>query len=838
MPCFIYLNGYPGIGKLTIAKELEKLLPNSRLYHSHLLIDSVDAMVDRTCPGYHGMRTGLRRYLLNEIAISQYTKKHNVDLYRCRGVPFISIVLEREMEENIRRAVNVVRGQTVSAKLTDEKILREVLQNENIYRFEKENELVLDVTNLSAKEAALRIKKHANRFTTGHGSVAWLLNIELTTHSLDEAKALNYHALSYTWGPPVGDDRYIKWDLSPVLVNGEKFYVQPNLFHALVRFEGYDWYLWIDAICIDQSNQKEREIQVGIMSEIYSMAARVDIWLGQAGKDSAEAIPMTQKLARLAEETRGKEVSNAHLEKTGLPPIPSVAWKPFVALMERNWFRRAWVVQETVLARQTVLFLGNNESISWEELTSAYALIIRLGWFPNGVMATVKVEEVSWPPGPNAIHFITMIKMTLESLKEPKDHPFLSVMGELTGTDNWKTTASSHLAYMMMVCHKFKVTDDRDRVYSLLGMVNIAANYLGIPRCAVEVDYDATTAQVFTAATANILHHCNHLGFISLAGIAEFHHGTQNMLLPGLPSWVPNFSTEVSAARTIPILFHRNNMKDLLDASRYSEIDSLGFTITGSRLSVQAHCVGQILPGSYQFYDLALYFYIESFAYLLLRCGQYYKPTGELSLEACWRTFIFGSDIPDSTIDSSKLGGCFKAWLSWILLRGLKVWDYSMTVNERLSNFEKMTNYRYLVSRDGDEARPSDPPDLQLLSVLAYMGTTYSVQGFTSPPKSGWTSTVAKELVDTFDQAAQYARLLGSYVGQRRIFLTDQGFLGWAFSSALEGDSVWVVSSCPVPLVLRPRADGTYQLVGDSYVHGIMKGEAVKDNTWEEITIT
>ncbi|KAH7483825.1 hypothetical protein FOMA001_g7271 [Fusarium oxysporum f. sp. matthiolae] len=681
------------------------------------------------------------------------------------------------------------------------------------------------------------------------------LNIDLTTHSLDEAKALGYHALSYTWGAPEGDGKPTDSD-SCILVNGDRFYVQPNLFGALNRFEEFDWYLWIDAICIDQTSQREREIQVGIMSEIYSMAARVDIWLGVGGKESVEAIHLIRKLASLAE-TDGSEVSldQSEIESLGLPPIPSVAWKPFVDLLERNWFRRAWVIQETVLAKQTFVFLGDSECVSWEQLASALAMIKRLGWLPNAALAMVKVERISWSPGPYAVHFITVIKMSLEKLKRPQDHPLLSVIEELTGTDNWKTTASSQLAYMMMACHKFKVTNARDRVYSLLGMVNIAASHMGIPQCDLEVDYKASVAQVFTAATKNILTHCNHLGFISLAGFAEFHHGTQNLPPKDIPSWVPNFSNEPSAARTAPILFARGNSDDRLDAARYSEIGSLGFSIIGgTRLSVQAQRIGQILPGSYQFFELAYYFNIEPFAALLLRCGKRYKPTGELSIEACWRTFIFGSNIHDPVTDSSALGGYFKAWLSFILFHCLQVCDTSMTVDQRLSILEQMTNYQSLVDRDGDKAcdiLPSiewikqmlqklghSPPDSQLSSIFSYMASTSSITGFSSDLNLEWTSTVAKELADTFSQASQYASLLGTYAGQRRVFLTDKGHLGLAFSSALEGDSVWVVSSCPVPLVLRPRDDGTYQLVGDSYVHGIMKGEAVKDNGWEEITIT
>lgn len=183
MPCFIYINGYPGIGKLTIAKELQQLLPDSKVYHNHLLIDPIDALVERSSPGYHEMRTGLRRYVLNEIATSECTKdktwiftdarevsaagEMGAKDYEAaaikRGVSFISIVLECEIGENIRRAINPTRVANIGAKLTDETILRPILENETIYRFGNETELVLDVTKLSSKEAALRIKEHVDR---------------------------------------------------------------------------------------------------------------------------------------------------------------------------------------------------------------------------------------------------------------------------------------------------------------------------------------------------------------------------------------------------------------------------------------------------------------------------------------------------------------------------------------------------------------------------------------------------------------------------------------------------------------------------------------------------
>lgn len=40
-PVYIYINGYPGIGKYAIAKEPQKLIPNSKIYQNEWLLDPI-----------------------------------------------------------------------------------------------------------------------------------------------------------------------------------------------------------------------------------------------------------------------------------------------------------------------------------------------------------------------------------------------------------------------------------------------------------------------------------------------------------------------------------------------------------------------------------------------------------------------------------------------------------------------------------------------------------------------------------------------------------------------------------------------------------------------------
>jgi hypothetical protein len=64
--------------------------------------------------------------------------------------------------------------------------------------------------------------------------------------------------------------------------------VGPNLYAALkrLRHERYSMLLWVDAICIDQSNIEERNHQVKLMDLIYKNAKIVFMWLGEEADGS------------------------------------------------------------------------------------------------------------------------------------------------------------------------------------------------------------------------------------------------------------------------------------------------------------------------------------------------------------------------------------------------------------------------------------------------------------------------------------------------------------------------------------------------------------------------
>lgn len=78
-----------------------------------------------------------------------------------------------------------------------------------------------------------------------------------------------YEALSYTWGT---SSNHV------ITLNGQHaFPVTNNLFYALKRLKYAHTVrvLWIDAVCINQSDLQERSQQVQHMRSIYREASRV-----------------------------------------------------------------------------------------------------------------------------------------------------------------------------------------------------------------------------------------------------------------------------------------------------------------------------------------------------------------------------------------------------------------------------------------------------------------------------------------------------------------------------------------------------------------------------------
>ncbi|KAF2794595.1 heterokaryon incompatibility, partial [Melanomma pulvis-pyrius CBS 109.77] len=136
-------------------------------------------------------------------------------------------------------------------------------------------------------------------------------------------KKPQFIALSYAWGDTKKTHR--------IHVKGYEILITQNLHEALMQLRKAheSVVLWIDALCIDQSNLQERNYQVRQMPKIYRAAQEVVAWLGQRTYASDQAmglITLSPEDLQRQKESDIQEYLND--------------------LFSRPYWSRVWVVQE------------------------------------------------------------------------------------------------------------------------------------------------------------------------------------------------------------------------------------------------------------------------------------------------------------------------------------------------------------------------------------------------------------------------------------------------------------------------------------------------------------
>lgn len=189
-----------------------------------------------------------------------------------------------------------------------------------------------------------------------------------------------YSAVSYMWGP--SDERRTVW------VNERRIYVRKNLWSALqrLRLRTQDRKLWIDAICIDQSDGVERSRQVELMREIFEQAKCVLVWLGDASKTSDRAFEILENSHAFHHVPSAYLPVDTEAGFDSLERIPNSSFSVEVQmalglaalaeLCQREYWGRTWIIQEIVLAQELELFCGSR-SVPWSNLA-------RITEFGNG----------------------------------------------------------------------------------------------------------------------------------------------------------------------------------------------------------------------------------------------------------------------------------------------------------------------------------------------------------------------------------------------------------------------------------------------------------------------
>ena len=267
---------------------------------------------------------------------------------------------------------------------------------------------------------------------------------QLELIDLENPHTPRYEALSYTWGQEPEND--LIW------LHNNPLAIKPNLRAALLslRLPNMARRLWIDAVCIDQSNVDERSRQVQYMRLVYKRAARVIVWLGLRTPGIEEAFSTAQRLSHVRQRTEatpdvatGGVAGPVSLTDVGGFARSTVEGTPewsamhlLSDLLERPYFERCWCIQEVVASSGAIAKCEDLEMSFFHLIGSSVAVV-------NWRRRTRNTPLQMW-------------NIALTRLQDPGRSAVEGSIGKLLD--------------LLDLTRALKATDPRDRIYSLLGI--------------------------------------------------------------------------------------------------------------------------------------------------------------------------------------------------------------------------------------------------------------------------------------------------------------------------------------------------------------------------------
>ena len=318
---------------------------------------------------------------------------------------------------------------------------------------------------------------------------------------------LEYEALSYTWDTDSSTQEKPK----AISCSGHKMLVKPNLFGALqrLRYPDRPRALWIDAICINQVDNDEKNQQVALMGSVYANAKEVVVWLGEEAVDDALAFNTVIRLERIfinksAESDLLRQMWNSTGGIDEIPGSLASEWRALSSLLRKRWFSRVWIVQEITLARKATLVCGSL-TLTWERFIVALANLLTSPL--RGILFTQ-----DRPQGISTLHIFANI---------------------LTGRDSQKPLG---LFDLLVLTRDLQATDPRDKIFSPLSFLDYTGDDIEHAKSKRlwSLDYNIPVDDLFRKVTAYYLLDEGRSDILSLVNHGDRldEHGEASWVLP------------------------------------------------------------------------------------------------------------------------------------------------------------------------------------------------------------------------------------------------------------------------------------------------------------------
>jgi hypothetical protein len=596
--------------------------------------------------------------------------------------------------------------------------------------------------------------------------------------NLDQAP--KYEAISYHWGTAA--------EKKVIYVDGKTLEISLATYNALDSLRSL-WrprILWIDYICINQADTQEKGKQVALMKDIYSLACRVVVYLG----DSIDA-PLSHSLMHELLLLREKNQLSSHeiyarYERKRF----SYRWPAFIKFLNCQWFERAWIVQEVAVASEIVLKYGGF-TYRWEALESLVELLLE----PE-ISALIQMTQ----DGRAAVRHLINLS-TLERLRHKakladayrRSHPLQWAMrrvaefsGSLPATMQRypDLRPPTSLGELLEDCTKFRSSDPRDKVYSLLGLATSKAG--GPPMFLPDYEASTTPQSVFIETTRFILSTDWPLDFLPHAGMSS----AQRM--PGLPSWVPDYAHPWPGLQLASISFTGQTAYRAGGTTR----PIVEKQVKNHQLTLGGFIVDEILALS------LLWTLVADDNFSVDKNNNFFHVGDVLSMLE-WHNSAL--KVAEEYVKDPYpwLGGQSRTEAFWRTLIG------DNTTTHRPAPMVLGEDYKNAIDFQ-NEALP------------------YCLDGG---------KTMNLPIDEEFWQRAQASSVWGAAIARcsvhRRVCASERGFLGCVPELSRPGDKIAILYGVATPYVIRKaKAEGlgiVYEIVGPCYVHGMMDGEMLEE---------
>lgn len=562
--------------------------------------------------------------------------------------------------------------------------------------------------------------------------------------NLDEAP--KFCAISYAWGKPE--------DLQPVYVDNHTLWVRANLWlilksrFALMRYyrrkprQNKDFdspYIWVDALCINQSDFQERSSQILLMGRIYR-TGHVAVCLD---RDDWEIDQHAARvLAKLGHESN---------EET--PTISDDSWKTLYNFFTKGWFSRMWVIQEFMLpdVPDCQIWLTNyilQSDQLWEATHTLFKMNPTCLPIPHKISIRAGMAQ-----------YLSLYELKLERMVQEED----------------QDRDPTFFMTMLWIFRDRLATDPRDKIYSLLGLLEsvsstetstVSGSQSLFQREKLIIDYEAPVEDIYASLVDYVVSGTRSLNILCASQQPSLFQRSW------VPDWAQTWQRYSFLTSNIYKSYHHVSAEE--DPERYDASASIPSSVTFSpgRTSL-------IVEG------------IRWDRILCLRDTAPFSPKGDLTSER-WSNETF-NQLPADV--KNQLEGVY-------------------------GRIESPAEF-YLATTAG------------LFDPLRNHGSTY--RGYYVGASSQWHEycallnygAVGNEEIPYSD--AVELDLRSQLVGYRRkICVGDRGYCGLVPDSAQVGDIVCILFGCDVPVILRECEANKFNFVGESYIHGIMNGEAVK----------